>query len=365
MKFSEEILEHAECNNLIHILQKLRNIRVGIWGTGQAGGMIFSSLEKNGIHPVYFIDGDSSKIGKKDCGNPIINADDIQKDDCIIIAANVRYGIHEQLKKKGVDYIYIDPVSLLFYDKEDPYYVRNQISYHQKEIDKVFDFLEDSYSKQVYYNILLHRAIHDLSLVWNIYDENQYFGNRIVQKASGNFVDCGAYQGDTLVQFMKQIGGSQYKYFAFEADENNFERLTELYKQKKWNVEAYNLGVWNDREMLYFQNDAVSEAGVSGKVVENVEDKTVKVSADSLDHVLVGKKVDFIKMDIEGAEIKALQGTQKIIKDQKPVLAISAYHELNHLWEVPMMIKEMNEEYKLYFAHHMWNMADTVCYGML
>lgn len=364
MKMCEDILEHAKYNNLIYILNKLRNVRVGIWGTGQAGRMIFLSLEKNHIHPAYFVDSDRCKIGKKYCGNTIIKADDIQKDDYIVIAANVKYKIHEQLMKRGVTYIYIDPVSLLFYDREDPYFVSNQIAHHQKEINEVFSFLEDPYSKQVYYNVLLHRAIHDLSLIWNIYDENQYFGNRIIQKTNGNFVDCGAYQGDTLIQFMKQIGTREYKYFAFEADKNNFVSLTNLCKENNWNVETYNLGVWNEQDTLYFQNDAVSEANVSGKVVENQEDATVKVSADSLDNVLADEKVDFIKMDIEGAEIKALQGAQKIIKAQKPILAISAYHEVNHLWEVPLMIKEMNEGYKIYFAHHMWNMADTVCYGI-
>lgn len=75
--------------------------------------------------------------------------------------------------------------------------------------------------------------------------------------------------------------------------------------------------------------------------------------------------MDFIKLDIEEAENRALQGAQNIITNQKLMLAISAYHELSHLLEIPLLIKSMNEEYQLHFAHHMWNMADTVCYGTL
>ena len=67
MKMCEDILEHEKYNNLIYILNKLRNVRVGIWGTGQAGRMIFLSLEKNHIHPAYFVDSDRCKIGKKYC----------------------------------------------------------------------------------------------------------------------------------------------------------------------------------------------------------------------------------------------------------------------------------------------------------
>ena len=364
MKFSEELLRHITENNLINILTELRNKRVGIWGIGKAGKMIYASLKRNDIICSYFVDSNPQYTGTECCGITVCSKESIQKDDVIVVAANVRYGIHEELKKMGIHYVYIDPLSLLFYDKEDPYYVKNEITKHLCEIDEVYSMLLDPVSKKVYYNVLLHRAIHDISLIWEVYDENQYWGNRIIKNASGNFVDCGAYRGDTLTQFMTQIGTRQYKYMAFEADKDNFASLTNLYKTNKWNVEAYNLGVWNNRDTLYFQNDVVSEACVGGKVVENQEDRTIKVIADSLDHVLFGEKVDFIKMDIEGAEIKALQGAQKIIKTQKPILAISAYHELNHLWEVPLMIKEMNEGYKIYFAHHMWNMADTVCYGI-
>ena len=70
-------------------------------------------------------------------------------------------------------------------------------------------------------------------------------------------------------------------------------------------------------------------------------------------------------MDIESVENRALQGAQNIITNQKPILVIAAYHELSHLLKILLLIKSMNEEYQLHFAHHMWNMADTVCYGTI
>lgn len=365
MKFSEELLTHITANNLVNILEEIRNKHLGIWGIGQAGQLIYASLKKNDIICSYFIDSNPQNIGTECCGVPVCSKESMQKDDVIVVAANVKYGIHEQLKKRGIRFVYIDPISLLFYNKEDPYYVKNEIIRHQCEIDQVYSMLTDSVSKQVYYNTLLHRAIHDLSLIWAIYDENQYFGNRIIQTVSGNFVDCGAYQGDTLTQFMQQIEKRQYKYFAFEADKENYASLTELYKKNRWNVTAYNLGVWDREDCLYFENDVLSDAAVGGKIVKSPRDGIVMVEANSLDQVLKNQKIDFIKMDIEGAELKALEGARGIIERDRPQLAISAYHQLSHLWEVPLLINKMEPAYNLYFAHHMWNQADTVCYALI
>ena len=68
-------------------------------------------------------------------------------------------------------------------------------------------------------------------------------------------------------------------------------------------------------------------------------------------------------MDIEGAEIEALKGAEKTIKRCKPKLAICIYHEYEHLYKIPMMIKEMVPEYKLYMRHHSDTSSETVIYA--
>ncbi len=70
------------------------------------------------------------------------------------------------------------------------------------------------------------------------------------------------------------------------------------------------------------------------------------VSANNLD------QVDFIKMDIEGAEMAAIAGAQNTIRNLKPRLAISSYHKPADLWEIPHRIKELNGDYQLFFGHH-------------
>lgn len=63
-------------------------------------------------------------------------------------------------------------------------------------------------------------------------------------------------------------------------------------------------------------------------------------------------RVDFIKMDIEGAEMDALEGAADIIRTFKPRLAISGYHKPADLWEIPRRIRSFNPNYKITFGHH-------------
>ena len=62
--------------------------------------------------------------------------------------------------------------------------------------------------------------------------------------------------------------------------------------------------------------------------------------------------VDVIKMDIEGAEMAALEGAANIVRKFRPRLAISTYHKPEDLWEIPHKLKELNGDYKLFFGHH-------------
>lgn len=365
--FSKQLLrEFASENNIQCVLDELRNAGdIVIWGTGLAGTMVKEALDKRHMAVRCFIDSRKELHNQLFQGKPVKGVTEIPRDAVVIIAANVKYGIHERLQKLGHDnYYYIDPVWLHFYDEWIPNKVKYSIEKNYEKIDQLWNWLKDDHSRKVLKNILLHRVIHNLELVWEVYDEHQYFGNNIIRKAGGVFVDCGAFQGDTLNDFMNQVGDSEYKYWAFEADGHNYDVLKQLCHDNHWDhVEINKMAVWSKKDTLIFKNNEIT-GDVSGKVVEKHTEKGVVVQADSLDNVLADEKVDFIKMDIEGAELEALRGAAKLIKRYKPTLAISAYHELEHLWEVPFLIKEIDDNYDIYFEHHMWNMADTVCYGI-
>jgi FkbM family methyltransferase len=75
-------------------------------------------------------------------------------------------------------------------------------------------------------------------------------------------------------------------------------------------------------------------------------------------------KVDFIKMDIEGQELEALNGAVGIISEMHPRLAISGYHKPEDLWVLPMRMHELNPNYRIFFGHHTPVSWESVFYAV-
>jgi hypothetical protein len=80
--------------------------------------------------------------------------------------------------------------------------------------------------------------------------------------------------------------------------------------------------------------------------------------------LLINKDVTFIKMDIEGAELDAIQGASAVLKAKSPVLAISVYHQLDHLWKLAGLINNINIDYSFLFRPHAAGGWDYILYAV-
>ena len=107
------------------------------------------------------------------------------------------------------------------------------------------------------------------------------------------------------------------------------------------------------------------EAGSGSHMAEEGEQCVVTIDVDSIDNVCAGDKVTLIKMDVEGSELKALEGAINVIKRDKPRLAICVYHKPEDLYEIPQWIKSVIPEYKLYLRQHERSDYETVLYATL
>ena len=88
------------------------------------------------------------------------------------------------------------------------------------------------------------------------------------------------------------------------------------------------------------------------------------VHCTSIDEALKGRRVTFIKFDIEGSELAGLQGARNTIRKYHPVLAISAYHKREDIITLPSCIKEIDPGYQLYLRCYHENLAEIVLYGI-
>lgn len=190
-----------------------------------------------------------------------------------------------------------------------------------------------------------------------IYDtKNQYFDFYEANEME-IFVDVGVYDATTSILFAKWCKNYN-KIYLFEPDGNNYIKSKEnLDKSNITDYELIKLGMWNKKDSLYLNND-----GSSSSVAFSSSDGA-KIEVDTLDNILNGQEVTFIKMDIEGIELKALQGAEQTIKIHKPRLAISVYHKVEDILEIPLYLKSILPEYKFALRHYTSKLQETVLYA--
>lgn len=339
-----------------------------LFGSAKGGEKVFHFLQKYRFENkiTYVVDNDTMKQGKKFYGIEIISADEMQskllKYDApiIIIASGSAHIIREQLINMGIaDNLIFEFVFTNLQTDPTPYtFFMNHIN----ELDRTYDLLSDKRSKDVYLGLVNYKISCDPTYLANIADseEDQYFDRELIKiRDEECFVDCGAYIGDTLDEFLKRTI-SFGKYYCFEADKAIYQVLeSHVNELEISDVELYNIGCWNRGGYLVFDSKGSGSSRIGG--VETGEN----IKVEALDKVLTEKKVTFVKMDIEGAEQEALYGMKDIIKKQKPILAISIYHSLEDFMEIPKIIHDMNSEYKIYIRHYRkLSDSETVCYAI-
>lgn len=119
---------------------------------------------------------------------------------------------------------------------------------------------------------------------------------------------------------------------------------------------------------MYYAPDKNRQAGRIFEQTDALKGlETESVEVVSLDELLLDKesKITFIKMDIEGAELRALDGCRKIIQRDKPRLAICAYHSLTDFYEIPYKIMCEYKDYNVLLRHHSETVAETICYAYI
>ena len=326
-----------------------------IFGIGE---FFYDCSEHPGFDFQYVSDNDKSKWGKFFKGKLCVPPEELVKiEDVVVLIMVGNYPpISKQLDDLGIENYSCDEIFLNVFDK---HYDKEWFINQKEQMIKVLDILDDEHSKEVYVEALCNRiAPHLASKLFNeIKIPGEYYNSGVLSFTDKEYlVDAGAFDGDSAEAFIKAVNMKFEKIYAFELEEDNFTLLKkrmEVYPSEK--IELYNAGVYNEDKSLTF------DGGKEGSHIIECGNKTAKVV--KLDSVLEGKRVTFIKMDVEGSELVALEGGKKIIKEQKPKLAISAYHYLSDLWEVPLYIKEINSEYKIFMRHHAPTVWDTDCYA--
>ena len=211
---------------------------------------------------------------------------------------------------------------------------------HREKFEQVYNLLIDAPSKACYERIINFKIGGDIHLLKPFFEKEKVYRD-LLHLQGERIVDLGAYDGDTVREFM--AADEQYQsIIALEPDTKNYKKLARNCKGLR-DVETFNLGAWDKEATARFGAEASrnSAVGVNGTQV-----KLTSVDA------LVKEPITLLKMDIEGSEAKAIAGAKQTLQTCLPKLYICAYHRSEDLFALPLQIHELCPAYRFYFCHH-------------
>lgn len=322
------------------------NLPIFLYGMGNGADMIIDKLNEMNIQPAGIFASDEFVRGHSFHGFKVLKYSEVcekHKDFVIVMC----FAVHdeptlEKIRNMSSEHPFFAPNVPIV---NDGLFTREFIEEHDSEFDAAYSLLADDFSRKSYINILNFKVSGKIEYLFasqknkaEVYSEYLRVGNDEI------FMDLGAYDGDTVREFITAVNGNYKKIIAVEADEKNFKKLC-ANTESVHDIERYNLAVWDKKDTLLFEkkkgrNSKLSSAG------------KVEIRADSVDNILSGEPVTILKMDIEGSEEKAIDGARKTIEKYKPKLYICAYHRNDDMFRLPLKIHAVCRDYKFYFCHH-------------
>ena len=336
-----------------------------IYGAGYNGKALYGLLYDKSVSVEAFYDDDRSRWGDLCCGRKILSESELlsmdRKDTNIFISSMYVGQIAAKVQKMGFLNVFVALDILL--KKDTDYFQFRKYGSDTNYIDRLNCLVEASCDKQTksYFELIKKTVLHGKALrdIMDLYcGEKQYFLNCFKGKLNGiNFLDAGAYTGDTVREILEE-GIYPAGVYCFEADYDNYSKL-KVFKDKeggRMNLVCENYALWDCRTRL-----GMKLSNYNARV--DLECRETSVETVTIDDYFRDIKVGFIKMDIEGAERKALAGGMKTIERDRPILAVSIYHGLDDMVEIPEMLMGRLEDYSFIVRHHSYTYSETILYG--
>ena len=332
-----------DCENMQDIWQRLKNEDkpILLYGTGNGADKILNELERLNIEVSGVFASDGFVRSRTYRGFKVISLSDAEqqfKDFTALFSfGSDRPEVLENIKKIMSRHTLLAPeVPVAGGEIFNIDFARA----HADELMRVYSLLADEQSRKTFEQTVLFKLDGDISRLFECeVDKDEPFNNILKLESNFSFLDLGAYNGDTVLDFIDRVGDfSCVK--AVEPDKRSFRKLCE--NTKHLNIECVNAAVSEKIGSVSFAKKA-SRGSTIG-----VGEAIPAVSVDSLTDAT---RFDYIKLDVEGAELAALTGAENTIKRDKPKMRIAAYHKSVDYFTLPLKVLEYRDDYKIYMRH--------------
>jgi FkbM family methyltransferase len=346
-----------------------------LFGAGSIGRIALSGLRKAGLEPLAFADNNPQLWGKSVEGVPVFSLGDaVRKFDgtaafvCTIWRPWGTEAMEDWIRElRAAGCSVAVPFTHLFWKYPEvlvPYYafdLPEKVLAAADEIRKACRIWHDDASRSEFLAQIRWRTHLDFAGLPAPIKHETYLPDDLFELVDDEvFIDCGAFDGDTIRSLVKRRGDSFGSIESFEPDPVNFSLLERDVShlpepiRRKVRIHPFAVGARTEAVSFAAQGDGGSFVG----------EGSLQVPCVDLDHFLSGPAPTYIKMDIEGYEPEALEGAAKIIGRHAPILAICVYHRQDHVWRLPLQMRALSDDYALFLRPHLLATWDLVCYAV-
>ncbi len=341
--------------------------QVLVHGAGSMGKRVAATLRNKGIEPLALLDRHATR-GATWEGLPITTPADwremhgAQCDTVVIGIHNPAHGVGDitaQLQAAGFGPIFtmVDLCNLYPEDFDDCFWLAPRTAYRgcEAQAQALLDMLGDDKSRALVRDVLHMRTQGDYARAPRP-EGGQYCPQDLPRwQHALRVVDCGAFTGDTLEAFLA-AGYLIEAAICLEPDPANYGALARKVREQGIPAMALPCAVSGQAQVLRFCADGSGSSHIDAQ-------GGVAVQALSLDDAFPDFAPNLVKMDIEGAEPQALAGAARTLARFRPGLAISVYHRFDHLWSIPLQLRENLPDYEFALRAHSHNSFDIVLYA--
>lgn len=347
-------------DNILNRLIK-DNVPVVIYGPGKFGRAVAECIINNNIQILCFLDKEEYWTPGKSlmiCEKEIICLTRKQLMEMsgtynMLLGMN-DYSQLKDLKREFKDCHYVEYLDVY------PSHImpKSFLTENSKILNEIYLNLYDSESREVLEAYLYARYTGDVECLSNLMHDSKYLydWDLLALSREDVVIDGGAFIGDSIIEIKDYLGVIPHKVYAFEPDINNAEKISSHFSDEELeNIVVVNAGLYSNDRTIHFDTSGTLGSAIS----EQAEDV---VLVHSLDMHKEYSDATVIKMDIEGSELEALRGSEKLIREKKPRLAICIYHRNEDLIQIYEFLKQF--EYRFFMRQHSTSVEETVLYAV-
>ncbi len=342
------IQQILESDDLWQVLQNT-NKKIVLYGMGDGADKVLDACESKGITVSGVFASDGFKKNKNFRGFNVTDYAGIKEkfSDFIVLmsfASSLDEVIENVIKISSENELYCPDVPVFgsgLFDKD--FVIKNF-----DKFNAVYNRLSDEKSKENYVNLILGKMTGKIKYLIDSETTVEEAYNSIIQpKENSHYVDVGAYNGDTIREYLS-FCRSCARITAFEPDVRNFKKLCAYADEAGIDKNSfYNIAAWDTKEALTFYSRSGRN---SANTTSHDGLKATVIQADKADS-FIDKNVDFINIDAEGADRRVLLGLSDTINKYKPTISCAIYHRNEDFFDIPLLLCELYGECELYIRH--------------